>query len=260
MASPQLEDGHTRIANEILEAFCRIFPPNGSSARVLLAIIRKTYGWNKKEDRISISQIEEITGLSRRAVIYALQNLEVQRFITVQRQRGRGNVNQVNTVSLQKNYDLWVVQRKSPQYEKQLQKQREKYQAGVVQRKEGGAKNDKKVVQRIEKGSANSLHPQKTNTKNNNKRKYGEFENILLTDGEYQKLKDQLGTETEARIEKISAYVASSGKLYKDHYATILNWWRREKEGNDGKDGNAGKTKSRGLPKTYTPTAEYPDL
>ena len=258
MASPQLEDGHTRIANEILEAFCRIFPSNGSSARVLLTIIRRTYGWNKKEDQISISQIEAMTGLSRRAVIYALQNLEVQRFITVQRQRGRGNVNQVNTVSLQKNYELWVVQRKSPKYEKLLQKQREKYQVGVVQGKEGGAKNDKKVVQRIEKGSANCLHPQKTVIKDNNKRQYGEFKNVLLTDEEYQKLKDQLNTKTDEFIERLSGYIQSTGKRYKykDHYATILNWYRRDKEGKVGKD----KGRRLPTPKEYEPTADYPDL
>ena len=273
MANPQLENGHTQIANEILDAFCRSFP-GGSNAQVLLAIIRCTYGWHKKEDKLSISQIEAITDLSRRTVIYALQNLEAQRFITVQRQRGRGNVNQVNTVAFQKNYDLWVVQRNSPQYEKQLQKQREKYQTEVVQRKDGGsaknqqnvaensgakkegsAKNDEKVVQRIEEGSANSLHPQKIYTKENNKRKYGEFQNVLLTDKEYQKLKDQFSTEAEALTEKLSSYLASRGDRYKSHYATILTWQRREKEGKVGKVRNP-----RELPKTYTDSPEYDDL
>ena len=272
MSNPQLEAGYVQIANELLDAFCRSFP-GGSNAQVLLAVIRCTYGWHKKEDKLSISQIKTMTGLSRRAIIYALQNLEAQRFITVQRQRGRGNVNQVNTVAFQKNYDLWVVQRKSPQWEKQLQNKREKYHRGVVQRKSGGsaenqqsvaenssaekrgsAENGEEVVQR--KTATNEFSaPTKDNIqKLNNKRKYGEFQNVLLPGETYQKLKDKLNTRTDEFIEKLSAYMKSTGRTYKDHYATILNWYRREKEGKDG------KAKDRGLPKTYTPTADYPDL
>jgi phage replication O-like protein O len=37
--------------------------------RVVLAVCRKTFGWHKSHDRISISQIEEDTGLSRQGVI-----------------------------------------------------------------------------------------------------------------------------------------------------------------------------------------------
>lgn len=152
MAKPQLEDGHTKIANELMDAFCRSFP-GGSQAQILLAIIRKTYGWHKKEDSISITQLCEATGLSRRSVINGLQNLEAMKMLIVKRQRGRGNVNLINTISLQKNYELWVVQRKSPQYEKQLQNQRVTYQQEVVQRKEGSAKIGKEVVQRNEENS-----------------------------------------------------------------------------------------------------------
>lgn len=249
MASPQLENGHTRIANELLDAFCRLFP-GGSNAQVLMAIIRRTYGWNKKEDKLSISQIQDMTGLSRRAVIYALQNLEAQRFITVQRQRGRGHANQPNTVSLQKNYDLWVVQRKGPQYEKQLQKQRLKYQAQVVQGNQGSAKNEDQVVQGNDKGGADSLHPQKTR-QNTNKRQYGEFTNVLLTDHEHHELQARLGDKgVQEYIERLSAYLASSGKRYKSHYATILNWLRRDKDN--------GKTRhSRDLPEEYERPPEY---
>lgn len=255
MANPQLEDGHTRIANEILDAFCRAFP-GGANAQVLLAIIRATYGWHKKEDKLSISQIEMITGLSRRSVIYALQNLETQRFITVQRQRGRGNVNQVNTVSFQKNHDLWVVQRKSPQYENQLRKQREKYQQEGSAKKKGSAKIGQKVVQR-KKATNEIFAPTKDNIqKIITKEKHGEFQNVLLTTEEYQWLKDKLGEKArDGLIEKLSAYMKSRGRSYKDHYATILNWSRRDN------DGQTGKAKDRRLPArgSYTRGPDYGD-
>ena len=33
-----------------------------------------------------------------------------------------------------------------------------------------------------------------------------------------------------SQIENLSSYMASTGKRYKDHYATILNWDRRDKQ------------------------------
>ena len=65
------------------------------------------------------------------------------------------------------------------------------------------------------------------NIKENIKRKYGMFENVLLTDDELQKLKDRF-TDYEEKIEKLSSYIASKGAKYKSHYATILNWSRQD--------------------------------
>ena len=37
-------------------------------------------------------------------------------------------------------------------------------------------------------------------------------------------------SDWEERIERLSSYVASTGKKYKSHYATIRNWARKDKE------------------------------
>ena len=67
------------------------------------------------------------------------------------------------------------------------------------------------------------------NIKENIKRKYGSFENVLLTDSEYQKLKDKF-MDYEEKIENLSNYIASKGAKYKSHYATILNWARHDEK------------------------------
>lgn len=57
-----LDDGFTRIANEILEAVMHA----GLSQHQLLvfmAVMRKTYGFNKKSDWVSNEQISELTGI-----------------------------------------------------------------------------------------------------------------------------------------------------------------------------------------------------
>ena len=69
-----LNDGYTRIANELYEAL--IFADfNKNEQKVAHAITRCTYGFNKKVDRIADSQIAERTGLSRQAVSFAKNSL-----------------------------------------------------------------------------------------------------------------------------------------------------------------------------------------
>jgi phage replication O-like protein O len=153
MASPQLEDGYTRIANELLDALIRCCP-GFTEGQILLFIIRMTYGWHKKEDFISIGQIGQGVNKSRRMVIYALQNLEAKHMITVKRMRGAGHLNEINAISLNKNHEQWVVQEKAEQYKKVLDNRKLQYKNSkdkVVQEIEGSARNGKGVVQEMVK-------------------------------------------------------------------------------------------------------------
>ena len=59
------------------------------------------------------------------------------------------------------------------------------------------------------------------------KHKHGEYTNVLLTDDELDKLKQEY-PDWKERIERLSSYVASTGKRYKSHYATIRNWARKD--------------------------------
>ena len=80
MANPQKENGYTAIANEILEKLIKI-RMTASEKDVLFFILRKTYGWGKKEDRISLTQFQYGTSLSRPTVIKAIKNLLVRKMI-----------------------------------------------------------------------------------------------------------------------------------------------------------------------------------
>ena len=60
----------------------------------------------------------------------------------------------------------------------------------------------------------------------------GEHENVLLTRNEFDKLHAKLGQDKlDDIIERLSGYVASTGKKYKSHYATVLNWNRSDGNG-----------------------------
>jgi predicted phage replisome organizer len=58
--------------------------------------------------------------------------------------------------------------------------------------------------------------------------KYGEYKNVLLSDADLEKLKDEFPQDWQNRIENLSSYIASTGKSYKNHLATIRNWARKE--------------------------------
>ncbi|RBO13415.1 replication of DNA [Pantoea sp. 3_1284] len=56
------DDGYTRIANELLEAVMSA-DLTARQLKIVLAVIRKTYGFGKKLDRITNTQIAAITGI-----------------------------------------------------------------------------------------------------------------------------------------------------------------------------------------------------
>lgn len=77
------------------------------------------------------------------------------------------------------------------------------------------------------------------------KHKYGEYNNVLLTDEELEKLKAEYPDYLQ-KIENLSNYIASKGNKYKSHYATIRNWARK-----DAEQGKAKNTKAQELDNFY---------
>lgn len=62
---------------------------------------------------------------------------------------------------------------------------------------------------------------------------YGTYQNVFLTDEEFQKLKAEF-PDWQERIDRLSEYIESKGAKYKNHLATIRSWARRDKENGHG--------------------------
>jgi len=106
--NPQCEDGYTKIANEILDALCRFRIP-GEQRQCLDFILRKTYGYHKKEDSISNSQFCEGTGLLKGNVTRALAGL-IEKKIVIKSDNGK-----YPTYCFNKNYSEWnLLSKKQP--------------------------------------------------------------------------------------------------------------------------------------------------
>lgn len=58
--------------------------------------------------------------------------------------------------------------------------------------------------------------------------RYGQYKNVLLTDEQVAKLKKELPAVYEDLIERLSEYMECSGKPYKNHYAVIKAWARKD--------------------------------
>lgn len=101
MTSPQLEDGHTKIANELLEAIIRCKLP-GDEGQIFWTIIRKTYGFNKKMDGITLSQFCLATGLIKPNACRALSNLITKNMII------KSDKGLIPTYRIQKDYTKWL--------------------------------------------------------------------------------------------------------------------------------------------------------
>ena len=100
-ASPQAENGHIDIAHELAEAFYKL-QLSGYQWRLLWVIFRQTYGWKKKQDRISISFFEERTGIDRRNIAHALSDLAERKIIV------KNNNGFIVSYGIQKNYVKWI--------------------------------------------------------------------------------------------------------------------------------------------------------
>lgn len=98
--NPKLSNGFTRIANELYDAIM-IANFTKTERKIIDAVIRKTYGYNRKNDVISIRQIAQITNVRFQHISRSLQQLIAEKVIIA-----TGN-HQKRILKLNKNYTNW---------------------------------------------------------------------------------------------------------------------------------------------------------
>lgn len=183
MANPQKENGYTRLANELYEAIIR-WHFSSYEYRVLIFIIRKTYGWNKKEDWISLSQFREATNIKESHVCRTINLLIKQNIIT------KGGNRDNPLYSIQKDYDKWI---KLP---KGVRSHHVKLPNGVI-------KNSKKGVIQHEKGGNSDV-------------KRGEIQKKLITkETIIQKKEEIAGSKDPTPKEKAETFFNSIERVVK---------------------------------------------
>ncbi|WP_147195957.1 replication protein [Pantoea sp. CCBC3-3-1] len=130
------DEGYTRIANELLEAIAGA-DLTARQLKVMIAVIRKTYGFQKKLDRIADIQIAEITGLSRQNVNKAKRELISMNCLTVEG----------NKIGPNKELSAWIF-------------------TNSLQKRDSVSKLKTKVVSKIETQEVSKLETHKRNSLN----------------------------------------------------------------------------------------------
>lgn len=110
MASPQKENGYTAVANELLE---RIVATglNGTELAIIFLVLRKTYGYQKKQDEISLSQFCNAIPVSKKTIVTALFNLQLVKILTLVKKGSSKNCS--NLWAFNKDYETWQLVKKS---------------------------------------------------------------------------------------------------------------------------------------------------
>lgn len=106
MASPQIEDGHLKIADDLLLAFmARSFTIR--QMKIIQAIMFLTYRAGKKESQISVHDIRYLTSIRSDVVKKDLEQLISWNVVTLKKTKTGEMI-----LGIQKDYELWV----SPPY------------------------------------------------------------------------------------------------------------------------------------------------
>ena len=134
------EQGYMQVSNAVIDDL--MSKVSGNAFKVFMAIYRKTKGYNKSSDTIPMSQLHELTGIKdKHTLIAAIDDLELNGFIKVERKLGRTNLFQITNQC-----------EKSP----------------LVSEVHTSVENSHGVVGKIHtRTSGENPHPSKDNTKNN---------------------------------------------------------------------------------------------
>lgn len=103
----QVENGsYTRIVNKVIDELVKT-PLLGTELAVCLFILRKTWGFNKKQDEISLTQFEQALKRSRPTIAKALKNLQLVNMVKLV---SKGNSKESsNCWAFNKYSDTWKV-------------------------------------------------------------------------------------------------------------------------------------------------------
>jgi phage replication O-like protein O len=109
VASPQVENGYTRIANELMEVI-PLHKFNGTQFRILIVVLRYTYGFQRKSHELSLTFIADSTGMHKQQIKRELDIL-IKNKVLIEEEPPSFNKSRI--IQFNKNYKEWLISRQS---------------------------------------------------------------------------------------------------------------------------------------------------
>lgn len=160
----------------------------------------------------SLNYISSFLQVSRQSVINALNSLVKKEFII----KEQSNINNVKCNSYKVNLEVVKkIDRVVKNFDKGSQKTLQGWSKNLTQGSQKTLPNN--IRDNIDD---NILIRENARTQ---KKAYGEFKNVLLTDDEYKLLIEQFGNP-EQLIKRLDEYKEKSGKQYNSDYMAIKDW------------------------------------
>lgn len=107
----------------------------------------------------------------------------------------------------------------------------DEYQKSAVTLADEGQTNGRQTA---DEGQQYKNSKKEKNIKNSKKREgalapLGQFRNVLLTQSELDELTSKYPNDCQKKIERLSRYLASTGKHFENHYATLVDWIEQDR-------------------------------
>jgi len=223
LSNPQIEDGYTRIANEIMEnVYAWDF--NGTQLKIILCLWRYTYGFQRKEHCLSESFLAKAVGRHRKQVGQELTRLIDMGVIKV---ISPATFSEPRVISFNKRFEEWG--QKEGQGVNSLPPIENTSTTGSESTTTPGSKfttsTGSKFTPQEKKEKENNKKNNKEKNNASQKHKYGEYNHVLLTDQEKNNLIAEYGQVFfEACIKKLDEYIELHGAKYKNHNLAIRKW------------------------------------
>ena len=225
MNEMHMKKGFTRIPNDILEALCAL-NASGSEMRILLYIIRRTYGFNRDFAEISLSEISSAVGMDTAAISKVLKKLEGRKLI--ERRPAKGIRPQ--TISISEEGFLCQNEQLS-----ETTTVVDSDNSGIDENNNPAVvKNDNAVVVDTDNHTYKEI---KEDNKERERKAHGTYGFVLLSDDEFKELTDDYGeSNTRDYIRKVDTHVKATGRPYSDYAAVIRKWMEDDKVKKDDFD------------------------
>lgn len=105
LANPQ-PDNFTRISNELMENI-PLYKFNGTQLRIIVVILRYTYGFSRKQHTMSLTFLSKATNIHKAQIKREISTLINKKVIIVKK---AADFNSARVLEFNKNYDEWLIE------------------------------------------------------------------------------------------------------------------------------------------------------
>jgi len=165
----------------------------------------------------SMATLEKELGMTARKIRTALSKLEKSGIVSIKTTSRYTLLSIVNWGKYQSEVDYDGKRDVKPMSD-QCQSDVKQMSTNNNDNNNNNGENEKNIATDVEKENSSPL----------DKKAYGPYSNVLLTDSQLAQLKDRFGPGFYEKLDRFSTGLEMKGYRYKNHYLAMLSWFEKE--------------------------------